>query len=468
MAATNGPTQAVLSAPIDITLGVERVRLPGDEAMGLVGASVLLEAAPGLWVGPALYGAASGHRGGLFTWGAELQYRWPLAPRWQLVGGLYAGGGGGAAAPVGGGLMLRPHLDVMHRFDGWALGVSASRVDFPSGDIASNQFGLVASFNDSFRFTAPGTGLRSARFDGPAGLGLSHLALTAGHYAAVAGHGAFSTVGVQAEWPLQGPLSATAQAAGAAHGSADGYAEFGAGLLALWPAGDARLRWGLHGSVGMGGGGGVASGGGALARLALVGRLRLTPDWTIDLQAGRVQAFSGDFRTGYVGVSLGTDFGHPGADTAAQSALLHDTEWSLGVESYARAARKTGGDAGLSAVSLDVRRMLDEHLYVVGRAVSAFSGGAGAYSVGLVGAGAALPLGAGGRWRAGAELTAGAAGGGGVASEGGAVLEPLAWTSVASGRFSRLRLSLGWVKSVRGELSSPVAGLAWSTAFGTP
>ncbi|HET9645570.1 MAG TPA: hypothetical protein VFP68_19935, partial [Burkholderiaceae bacterium] len=52
-------------------LGFERVRLPAQERMGLVGASYVLELSPGWWVGPAVYGAATGQRGGLFTWGAE-------------------------------------------------------------------------------------------------------------------------------------------------------------------------------------------------------------------------------------------------------------------------------------------------------------------------------------------------------------------------------------------------------------
>ena len=76
----------------------ERLRKVFPEAgenMGLVGTTYLFELAPGWWAGPALYGAASGHRGGLLTWGAEVQRRWSIAQRWELVGGLYAGGGGG-------------------------------------------------------------------------------------------------------------------------------------------------------------------------------------------------------------------------------------------------------------------------------------------------------------------------------------------------------------------------------------
>jgi hypothetical protein len=94
--------------PLSVTLGVERVALPAGERMGLVGGSLLLEAAPGWWAGPAVYGAASGRRAGLFVGGVEVQRRWQLGARLQAAAGLYAGGGGGGAAPVGDGLMLRP------------------------------------------------------------------------------------------------------------------------------------------------------------------------------------------------------------------------------------------------------------------------------------------------------------------------------------------------------------------------
>ena len=54
---------------------VQRIELPGNEGMGLVGTTYLLELAPSLWFGPAAYGAISGERGGLFTLGGELAWR---------------------------------------------------------------------------------------------------------------------------------------------------------------------------------------------------------------------------------------------------------------------------------------------------------------------------------------------------------------------------------------------------------
>src|SRR5213076_773213 len=105
-----------LSAPTaHARIGFERIRLPGDEHVGLLGSSYLVDAPviPGLAIGPAVYGAVSGRRGGFFTIGGEAAWRRQLVGPFGVEVGLYAGGGGGAAAPVGGGLMLRPHVDLL-------------------------------------------------------------------------------------------------------------------------------------------------------------------------------------------------------------------------------------------------------------------------------------------------------------------------------------------------------------------
>lgn len=106
--------QPVDMAPASALMNFERTRLPAGERMGLLGVAYVIELSPGWWVGPSLYGAATGRRGGLFTWGGEVQRRWRLSEHWGLAAGLYAGGGGGAAAPGRRG----PHAAAPHRPDG--------------------------------------------------------------------------------------------------------------------------------------------------------------------------------------------------------------------------------------------------------------------------------------------------------------------------------------------------------------
>ena len=119
-------------------------------------------------------------------------------------------------------------------------------------------------------------------------------------------------------------------------------------------------------------------------------------------------------------------------------------------------------------MGLKFRRSIGEHLYLSGQAPSAITGGAGAYSVGLIELGATLRFAPYTLWSAGAEAMVGAAGGGGVASRGGAIAEPMVWVGRDLGRYSHIKVGAGYVKSLRGGLSSPVVDLTWAAEFGAP
>ena len=117
-------------------------------------------------------------------------------------------------------------------------------------------------------------------------------------------------------------------------------------------------------------------------------------------------------------------------------------------------------------MGIKLNRQISEHAYLSAQAHSAYAGGAGAYSIGLVGAGVSTTPSAQ-RWQFGAELLAGAAGGGGVDTRGGAIAQTLAWAGRPVGP-GQLRVGVGGVRSLRGSggLSSPLLELSWSQAFG--
>lgn len=459
------------SLPASAMLGFERVRLPGGERMGLLSAGYLLELTPGWWAGPTVVGAATGRRGGLFTWGGEVQRRWVLEDHLGLAVGLYAGGGGGAASPVGGGLMLRPHADLMFDFRGWQAGVSVSHVRFPSGEIRSTQWGLQLMVDDRFAFAPPGHAGEPMAFEGRGGIGADRMHPTVGRYSGRkdAGGGNLGYVGLRLEQQATPTLSATLEAAGAASGGADGYMEALGGLSWQWPVLGPSLRAGVRGAVGLAGGGAVHTGGGPIAKAGVTARWQVSGPFSIDLEAGRAKAFNGDFSANYAQLSLGMALGNgkPAPGSVAPQQTLHDMEWAFSLLHYAHAERKTGEERSMQLVGLAFNRSLTEHLYLSGQAHSAIAGGAGAYSVGLVGLGARTRFGGSGV-SAGVEALVGAAGGGGVASQGGAVAQPMAWVGYDLGRYSRLKLGAGAIKSRRGELSTPVAQLTWSFEFGTP
>jgi hypothetical protein len=436
--------------------------------MGLVGTSLLFGIADDWWLGPAVYGAATGERGGLFVGGVQVQRHWRVADRWRLQAGLYAGGGGGAAAPVGGGLMLRPEIGLLHEFGPVAAGLSWSHVRFPSGEIRSSQLGILVTWNGMFRHLdlaspQPATKERT-------GLGFDRLAATATGYRLRGDpQRHIGLVGARAErqeaawrWGIE--------AAAAAKGDAAGYMEFLASLGHDWWLGapsNAPPRIGVRAALGLGGGGAVPTGGGLLAKLVATLSWPLGKGVSVGAEFGGLAALDAPWRASSAQLWLATDL-EPDRSTAstAPAAAAVRTEWSASIQHYARAERVDGSQQDLQTIGLKLNRYVGESVYLSGQAHSAFAGGAGAYSVGLVGAGLATPPDAG-AWQFGAEALVGAAGGGGVVTGGGAVVQALAWAGWRVRPATQWRLGVGAVRSIGGGgLASPLLELTWSHAFG--
>jgi len=457
-----------------VRIGEELVRLPAGEHMGLVGLTELLNVGGEWWVGPGVYGAATGQRGGLFVPGVEGAWSHPFNDWMAVDAGLFAGGGGGAAAAVGGGLMLRPHVDLVFRFPGIYTGPTFSKVWFTTGQINSNQIGWMVNFDSSFRY-------RPAAFTGTAtdgsatGLGFDHVdaMVTIAHprnSLTTSGTPLTQTiglVGLRAERIVDGPLWAGIEAAGAGKGGVAGYAEVLGTAGLRWPVVSDRLSLGVRGSVGLGGGGGIDTGGGLLVKAAAGGTLRLTDTLGVGAELGVVDATQGHYKATTAAVSLNWALDVPQQDLGSWFNTRPGTptrmEFGSAVEHY-RAARKNGPDRPLDAVVLQINRFVAPNVYVTGQVHSAFAGGAGAYSVGLFGVGAQLPVTA--RLRLGVEALAGAAGGGGVDTQGGAVVQARAYADVALTDSLSLRVGAGKIRSVHDGLDAPVVDAALVFRFG--
>ncbi|MFO1220177.1 MAG: hypothetical protein U1E89_17570 [Burkholderiaceae bacterium] len=454
--------------PTRITLGAEVVHLPAGERMGLAGGAVLFDAGDAWWLGPAVYGAASGSRGGLFVGGLQVLKRWPIAPRWWLQASAYAGGGGGGSAPVGGGLMWRPELAVMHEFGAFEAGLGWSHVRFATGDIASSQLGVLLSWRGDFVHR----GLDAGATHGPArtGFGFDELAGTATRYnlrntpgrrIGLVGARAEHASGTRAEgagdawrWGIE--------AAAAAQGDAAGYMEILGTLgrdIALGADAPTAPRITLRGALGLGGGGAVPTGGGAIGKLAAGLAWPLGNGVSVGAEAGIVRALDAPLRARTAQLWLSMNLEPPAAAPAVRS------EWAATIQGYAHARRVDGSSRDLQTIGLKLNRYVGESLYLSAQAHSAFAGGAGAYSVGLVGAGLATRA-VDAPWQFGAELLAGAAGGGGVVTGGGAIVQALAWAGWRWRPEQQWRLGVGAVRSLRGDLSTPIAELTWMRAFG--
>jgi hypothetical protein len=230
------------------------------------------------------------------------------------------------------------------------------------------------------------------------------------------------------------------------------------------PAPETLPGWyvGARAGAGVGGGGAVPTGGGLLGKLTATTQWRFTPGWTLGAELGGVGSAQGSFRAYQGQIWLAADL-EPDPDDHGGGAAVR-SEWVASVLHYDSAARNDGSEGALDLVGLKLNRYLGDSFYLSGQAYSAFAGGAGGFSVGLVGAGlAGTPA---NHVRVGGELLVGAAGGGGVQTAGGAVLQGQAWVGWSPAPQHELRLGVGGVRSFSGALSSPLIELAWSRAFG--
>jgi len=451
-------------------LGFESARLPRGERMGLVSGSLLFDIGSDWSVGPSVYGAATGRRGGLLVGGVELQRRWSLGNGLSLATGLFAGGGGGAAAPVGGGLMLRPAVTLLKDLGPTLqVGASWSSVRFPSGDIHSNQLGLMLAWRQEFlHFSGSGT-IANASTLPTAGLGFDRMEATVSTYRLSDDSGRrLGLVGARAERRAHvAGFAWGMEAAAAAKGDAAGYMEIlGTAAYRIAPFASAAPSWqlGVRLGMGVGGGGMVPTGGGVIGKAA--GTMEWSPlrGWTLGAEYGQVRSRS-DFRARQAQVWLGVDL-EPGHDGTGSAAQVVRTEWVGAWQHHASIARSDGTRLPLDTIGLELNRYLGDHVYLTGQAHSAFAGGAGAYSVGLVGVGAsATPTTS---LRIGAEALIGAAGGGGVTTTGGAITQGLAWAAWQPGSAGQVRLGLGAARPLHNGHAGSVVELAWSRPFGMP
>ena len=463
-------TPAWSSLPMSFTLGGESMRLPRGERMGLAGASLLLEASPGWWVGPAVYGAATGERAGLFVGGVEVQRRVRLGEGWVGVLGLYAGGGGGGAAPVGDGLLVRPAATLLRDFGAWQAGLALSGARFAGTDMGGTHLGLLLAWNGTYRHTDPAQAGRALADARGSGLGFQQGQVSLVSWQLQDGSGRrVGLASARLVRPLSTPgLDAGFEMGAAATGGAAGYMEIlGSVGASVQPA--PGLHAGVRAALGLGGGGALATGGGGLAKVSAHVGWSPLPNWTLGLEAGLVRGAGEMPRARSLQLWLGHDL-QPLAAPAAPSArgTVAAFEWTAGVQRMQRAARRDGRRGPVDLVTGKLDRSLGPSLYLSAQAHSAFGGDAGAFSTGLLGLGWATPATPERPWRVGAEVLAGAAGGAGLDTGGGAIGQALAWGSLAVGPRSHVRVGYGRVRALQSGagLDSPILELSFSHRFG--
>ena len=458
-----------------VKIGYENVNLPNDQFMGIIGTSYLIEVGHGFYFGPAVYGAVSGEQGGFFSAGGELAWHYPLISKLELDAGFYAGGGGGGGGrPLwGGGLMLRPHADLLWNFGKFKAGITASNVSFPNGgNVSSNQIGFMIAVDSNFSYHTPDYVGNSLMTNGRQGFGVDRTMATVGSYFPGTGvpknGGApskshMSYIGARFEQFMTPYLYWGLEGAGAFSGGADGYAEFLGTLGAETSILNNWLTIGSRLALGMGGGGGVSVGGGLLGKLGAYATLNVSRSIHFSLEGGYAIAPDGDFKAPYCSANLAFDLDHP-FDTASPG-VVNGYEFDFGSAHYFDAATKSGDKREIDLVAIKINRYLNDYIYLTGQGYSAYNGQSGSFSVGMVGVGVRSPK-LSERLTIGAEMLVGEAGGGSLDTEGGLAVQPMAFLGLKLTKTIGIKVSAGRIISIKGDLNSTVLDLALCFDYG--
>jgi hypothetical protein len=458
-----------------LKIGYENTNLPDGQSMGIIGTTYLVEIGHGIYFGPAVYGAVTGDRGGFFSVGGELAWHFPLISKIELQTGIFAGGGGGGGGKSvwGGGLMLRPHADLLWNFGFIKAGITASYVSFPNGgDISSGQIGFVLSKDSNFSYLTSNSAGNRILQQCRQGMGVDRLIITMGSYFPGTGvrklggepsEDHIGYVGTRMEQFIIPSFYWGFEAAGAASGDSDGYAEFLGTLGAETSVWSDHLTFGSRLALGMGGGGGTSVGGGLLCKLGAYATLNMNRNIHISLEGGYASAPDGDFRAPYGSVNLGFDLDHP-FDKNAQS-TVDAYEFIFGSEHYFDAAYKNGTRRDIDVVTIKLNRYLNDFIYLTGQARSAYNGNSGSYSAGLIGVGCRSPKFAS-ILSVGAEMLVGAAGGASLDTNGGMIIQPMAYLNMELTKEIVIKLGAGRIISVKGQLDSTVLDTALCFNFG--
>lgn len=424
---------AVPTIPTTVRATYESWRLSDNERMGIAGATLFVDVHPAFKLGVGTYGAIVGQRGGFITLGLAGEAQTYLAPGWRIHSGLFLGAGGGrdASQQVGGGFMFRADAGITYETGRYGnFGVGVSYVTFPTGDIRSTQPYLLYEYPfDTLLVsgwdTLPVAAQRTSGAFAPANR--QEFSLVSLDYqiptAVTRSDGSPQSSSMQllgAQWTkyLDTNWFVTFESEGALGGSNSGYMQILAGGGYRVPLG-ASTSLKLWASAGAGGGGGVDTGGGFLVAGGVSLAQMLSKRDSLELSVGAIDAPQASFRALLFGLKFSHQFDAPevSAEPVSIATLGRYDQQHLRMravnQTYLKASqdwRSRDTDMAVNNLGVQVDYFISRNAYLTGQGLAAYSGNAGAYMAGLVGAGAHLDLGE--RWFLEAEALIGAAGGG--------------------------------------------------------
>lgn len=465
----------------------EELSLTGNEKMGLSGGSFLYETGDLFSVGPGVYSALTGKRGGFITLGLAGEANKQFNDQLTLSAGLFvgAGGGHGGYSLSGGGLMLRPHAGIVFNFRDLAhIGAGVSHVEFPDGSISSTQpyvavevpfEMLIDSWwsESSFHNTTASSALPSSEREISIVYRRYFVTSDARTSSGEDQHGTIGLVGARWRYHIDSNFFLALESHGAMQGESNGFMQilFGGGCRYRLSE---RSRLIFSAGIGTGGGGGVDTGGGLIVDGSVSLQQYLSDSFFLSASGGYVDAPDGSFEAIMADLQIGYNFSVPTisekkyqrADlvnydrrrfrvrTVHQTYLKGNDRWKT------HHPNENVDNLGLQIDYFPIRTF-----YLSGQGLAAYgSGHAGAYMTGLLGAGLHYPLGKTPAF-IDLEALAGAAGGGGVEVGGGFVWQANAGIGIEVTDAFSLHATVGHISAPSGEFDANVLGASIGYRF---
>lgn len=482
-----GSDHAMVSVGTTWRTTFESWRLSDDERMGMLGANLLFDVHPNIKLGVGSYGALTGERGGFITLGGAAELQQSLSESWLVRGGMFVGAGGGAGGYelAGGGFMFRADAGLTYRMGRYGnVGVGVSWVTFPTGSVRSAQPYLMYEYPF---YSVVSDGWSGDAATGGADLGLANrqeisvgwtgykIPSSVTRSDGSAQNDSMQLAGARWTSYLNDRWFLMLQADGAFAGESAGYMQILGGAGYRLPLGQSTgLK--IYGALGPAGGGAVATGGGLIYAGGVALQQMITDRLAVELGVGGVKAGTGDFKAWSVGVNLSYVFGVPRVISAAkptrkQLAGFESTPLRLRAinQTYLKAAddwRTSDEDTSVNNLGFAVDYFVTPKFYLTGQGLAAYSGQAGAYMTGLLGAGVHQPL--SDRWFVTAEALVGAAGGGTLATGNGSVWQLNGGVGYRVTDSLELTLTAGRIQAPTGNFKANVIGVSLGYRFGLP
>jgi hypothetical protein len=461
--------------------------------MGLLGLDYFADITPLFYGGFGAYGSVAGTQGGLFTVGVAGGLHHEFIPHWWGDIGLFVGGGGGKSSLTGGGLMLRPHAGISYAFPWARVGVNYSYIDFPSGEITSQQVAFNLDLPVDFAFLAPhdelvGKCLQSlSQILMPEGkfLGFQRndFALLLQAYRQkpgtlnTEGHlqdGTMQLVGAELDHYFTDQLFWWLKTSGAYSGIPNGYMDVLGGLGYHIPIGTTALSIVPQMGAGAGGGGMVDTGGGFLVNPLLGVELAVLPQWSLRVSSGYLWSPKGQMNaipiTGEIlyHLDVANENSHP-VYLLPSKYQIEGWRLQLFNQTYFTPQRTfSSTTSAIQLIGIQIDQLFTPYFFMSYQAAGAYSGfHAGGYATGMIGPGLQTPAFFNQRVQLFAELLVGAGGGGSLALSGGSLIEPVVGLRFAFTPFIGLQTSVSQIKALRDNLNTTAFNIGLTVRFDT-